>query len=101
MIKQLVLGLGLCAMSGVLLAAPKPCAELQAEIINALHSCPSRPEQAPSACPKGDHRDPRVRHYRPSHARMACHVQGNRDTPGHSRVSLRNPRVAEYFPIQV
>ena len=32
MIKQLVLGLGLCAMSGVLLAAPKPCAELQAEI---------------------------------------------------------------------
>lgn len=32
MIKQLVLGLGLCAMSGVLLAAPKPCAELQAKI---------------------------------------------------------------------
>ena len=32
MIKQLVLGLGLCAMSGVLLAAPKPCAELQADI---------------------------------------------------------------------
>ncbi len=32
MIKQMLLGLSLCAMSGVLLAAPKPCAELQAEI---------------------------------------------------------------------
>ncbi len=32
MTKQMLLGLGLCAMSGVLLAAPKPCAELQAEI---------------------------------------------------------------------